>query len=67
MKTNKASSFKYSEALKELESITQFLENREIDLDEAIVKFDRGSELANLIEQHLKNAENKVHSIKSKS
>jgi exodeoxyribonuclease VII small subunit len=39
----------------------------EVDLDEAIEKFDRGSKIASEIENHLKNAENKIKTIKSKS
>ena len=58
--------FKYSEALKELEEITSYLESSEVDLDEAIKKFDRGSELALQIEQHLQEAENRVKTIKLK-
>ena len=59
--------FKYSEALKELEAITTYLESSDVDLDEAIKKFDRGSELASQIEAHLKNAENKIKTIRSKN
>ena len=61
------SAFKYSEALKELEAITIYLESSDVDLDEAIKKFDRGSELASQIEAHLKNAENKIKTIRSKN
>lgn len=65
-KTKQQSNFKYSDALKELEEITVFLESSDVDLDEAIKRFDRGSELAGQIERHLQEAENKVKSIKSK-
>jgi len=61
------SSFKYSEAIKELQEITDYLESSEVDLDEAIEKFDRGSKIAGEIENHLKSAENKIKTIKSKS
>lgn len=65
--TNKpASDFKYSEALKELEEITNYLESNDADLDEAIKKFERGSELAAQIEEHLKTAENTIKTIRSK-
>ena len=59
------SSFKYSEAIKELQEITEYLESTDVDLDEAIEKFDRGSKLAAQIEDHLTNAENKIKTIKS--
>jgi exodeoxyribonuclease VII small subunit len=65
-KNKPASNFKYSEALKELEEITSYLESSEADLDEAIKKFERGSELASQIEEHLKNAENTIKTIRSK-
>jgi len=61
------SSFNYSEAITELEEITAYLESTEVDLDEAIKKFDRGSELAKEIEKYLKTAENKIISIKEKT
>ena len=65
-KTNKLNSdFKYSQAIKELQEITEYLESSEVDLDDAIAKFDRGSKLASQIEEHLKNAENKIKTIKS--
>lgn len=66
-KTKQPSKFKYSDALKELEEITEYLESSDVDLDEAIKRFDRGSELAAQIEQHLQEAENKVKSIKSRT
>lgn len=66
MKTSKPKSdFKYSEALKELESITEYLESADVDLDEAIKKFERGAEIASQLEKKLKEAENKVKTIKS--
>ena len=61
------SNFKYSEAIKELQQITEYLESADVDLDEAIKKFDRGSRLASEIEEHLKSAENKIKTIKSNS
>jgi exodeoxyribonuclease VII small subunit len=65
-KNSKAeSNFKYSEAIKELQEITEYLESADVDLDEAIDKFDRGSKLAAEIEEHLKIAENKIKTIKS--
>lgn len=60
------SNFKYSEAIAELEEITNYLESSDVDLDEAIRKFDRGSDLAKQIEDHLASAENKLKSIKEK-
>lgn len=66
-KNKSQSNFKYSEALKELEEITTYLESSDVDLDEAIKRFERGSELAAQIEQHLQEAENIVKTIKAKA
>jgi exodeoxyribonuclease VII small subunit len=65
-KNKPASDFKYAEALKELEEITSYLESNDADLDEAIKKFERGSELASKIEEHLKTTENTIKTIRSK-
>lgn len=65
-KPNSQSKFKYSTALKELEEITRYLESSDVDLDEAIKKFERGSQLAGQIEKHLRMAENKIKTIQSK-
>lgn len=64
-KSKQNSDFKYSEAIKELQQITEYLESSDADLDEAIEKFDRGSKLAAEIELHLQKAENKIKTIKS--
>lgn len=66
MKSKPQSDFNYATALKELEEITTYLESSDVDLDEAIKRFDRGSELASKIEKHLQEAENKVNTIKTK-
>lgn len=58
------SNFKYSEALKELEEITDYLESSSIDLDEAIKKFERGNYLAGEIQKHLESAENHIKTIR---
>ena len=61
------SDFSYSEAIKELETITNYLEQSEVDLDEAIKKFERGKVLASEIEKHLKEAENTINTIKEEA
>lgn len=54
----------YSDALKELEEITHYLESSNVDLDEAIKKFERGNFLAQEIQKQLEKAENKIKTIK---
>lgn len=61
-----SSKFNYSEAMIELEKITDYLEDPQADLDLAIQKFERGQEIAKSIEQYLKKAENTIRTIKTK-
>lgn len=65
-KNKQNSDFNYSKALKELEEITNYLESNDTDLNEAIKKFERGSQLAAQIEDYLKTAENTIKTIRSK-
>lgn len=60
--TKPASSFR--ESLKELETITQALESDNVDLDEALKHFERGTELAAQLQAELKAAELKIEKIK---
>ncbi len=65
-KTNKpASSFNFSAAMSELEDITEYLESSEADLDQALKKFKRGTELVKELEQHLAEAQNTIQTIRS--
>ena len=59
-------SFKFEEALKELEAITEWFESSEIDLDQGIDKFERGMELTEQLRAHLQAVENRVEIIKKK-
>jgi exodeoxyribonuclease VII small subunit len=56
----------FAVGLKELEDITAWFESDEIDLDEALSKFERGMELASQLKSHLGVIENKVETIKQK-
>ena len=56
--------FHFDTALKELESITQWFEQNEIDLDEGLVKFERGMVLATELKNHLETVENRIEKIK---
>jgi exodeoxyribonuclease VII small subunit len=60
------SDFDFAAGLKELESITQWFEAEEIDLDQALVKFERGMELAERLRKHLSGIETKVEKIKGR-
>lgn len=65
-KTTSKSDFSFSASLKELEEITTYLEGSEIDLDVAIKKFERGTELAKELKTYLQQAENKVATLKQR-
>ncbi len=54
------------QAFKELEGITAWFEKEEIDLEEGLVKFERGLELARKLKTRLGEVENRVKEIKAK-
>ncbi len=58
--------FHFEAAIKELEEITQWFESTEADLDEGLVKFERGMELATQLKEHLATVENRVEKIKAR-
>jgi exodeoxyribonuclease VII small subunit len=59
--TNKE--LKFEEKLKELESIVRELENGEVDLDEAINKFNEAMKIAKECNEKLTKAEKQVNKI----
>jgi exodeoxyribonuclease VII small subunit len=61
-----ANTFQFEAALKELEQITQWFESTNVDLDEGLVKFERGMELAAQLKDHLQSVENRVEKIKQR-
>ena len=61
---NKPSSdFDFSASMQELEQIAAYLEQSDVDLDKAIEKFERGSQLAKQLKQYLGSVENKVNEL----
>jgi exodeoxyribonuclease VII small subunit len=58
--------FQFDAAMKELEAITAWFEQPDIDLDQGLVKFERGMELAAELKDHLAEVENRVEKIKVK-
>lgn len=59
-------SFEFDQALKELEDITAWFESTNVDLDQGLVKFERGLELAGQLKAHLATVENRVEKIKQR-
>lgn len=56
----------FAEAFAELETITEWFETGEVDLDEGLKKFERGLELAQICKGKLSEVENKVIELKSR-
>jgi len=65
--TNKAKSdnFDFSAAMQELQDITDYLESDTVEIETAMQKFKRGSELAKEIKTYLQEAENTISSVKA--
>ncbi|MDQ5943480.1 MAG: Exodeoxyribonuclease small subunit [Patescibacteria group bacterium] len=57
--------FDFASAIKELEDITDYLESSDVELDKAVEKFKRGSELATKLKKYLQETENTIKSIKA--
>lgn len=56
----------FAEAFAELESITEWFETQNVDLDEGVKKFERGLELAKMLKEKLSDVENTVVTLKKK-
>ncbi|MEX1997548.1 MAG: exodeoxyribonuclease VII small subunit [Candidatus Andersenbacteria bacterium] len=61
-----AKPFNFTKGYEELEHIVADFESRELDLEKDIPKFERGLELAQKLQQRLKEIENKVVEIEKK-
>jgi exodeoxyribonuclease VII small subunit len=59
----KKNNVKFEDALKELQLIVEHFENGDIELEEAIEKFKRGSELVKICETKLNEAEGKINEL----
>lgn len=62
----KETDFNFTKDLQELEAITSWFESEEVDLDQALTKFERGMTLAAGLKEHLNGVENRVEKIKQK-
>lgn len=56
----------FQRQLEELEQIVAWFESADVDIDQALEKFERGMELASRLEQQLGEAENTVREITRK-
>lgn len=67
MKTpDKTNSISFEEAMNELESIVNTLEQGELPLEEALIAFERATKLSRLSHQKLQEAEQKVQVLMQK-
>lgn len=55
----------FAAAFAELEAITQWFEREDVDLEEGIVKFERGMRLAKELRERLSDAEAKIERIQN--
>ncbi len=58
--------FKFNEYFKELQAINESFEKEDLDLEDAIKKFERGLFLARNLKNRLKEVENYIEEIKIK-
>ncbi len=67
MANKKASPKSYQKLSPHLDEIINWFESDDVNLDEAIVKYEQAIKLINELEKYLKAAENKIHKISGKS
>lgn len=60
---SKKSNANVGELMAELEAIVQWFESADIDLNEGLAKFERGSEIVKELKNNLDDVENKVEKI----
>jgi exodeoxyribonuclease VII small subunit len=58
--------FNFTKAYQEIEEINKWFQKEDIDLDEALKKYERGMELIEKCKKRLKEVENKFEEIKKK-
>lgn len=58
------SDFDFGGSMAELEQIAQYLESSQVNLDEAMKKYERGVQIAKDLKIYLKTAENRVQTLK---
>lgn len=61
---NNKNKVSFEEALKDLEEIVEKLNNDDLDLEKAIVAYEKGMELKKICEQRLKEAKLRIENIK---
>ena len=67
MSSNKEENITFEQAIEELETIINRLEEGDVPLDETIKLYEKGSELKDFCEKILKSAEVKIQKINQKT
>lgn len=55
----------YAKLSEELDEIISSMQSGDVDVDQAVKKYERGMEIAKQLEQYLQEAENKVKKVKA--
>jgi exodeoxyribonuclease VII small subunit len=63
---NEAEKMSFEEALKELETIVEKLERGDVSLDDAVMAYERGTELKQHCQKRLDEAKMRVEAIRAK-
>lgn len=58
--------FNFTKSYQEIEEINEWFQGEDIDLDEALKKYERGMELVGKCRERLKETENRFEGIKQK-
>lgn len=58
--------FNFTESYKEIEEINEWFQGEDIDLDEALKKYERGMELVEKCRERLRETENRFEQIREK-
>ncbi len=62
----KNKNFDFNEAFKKIEKINQWFEKQDLDLEQALLKYETAMDLVKKCKQRLKKTENKFEEIKEK-
>ena len=55
----------FEDQLKELEQIVEWFASEDVDIDQAVIKYENGMKIANRLQSRLKDAEFKINEIKN--
>ena len=65
MPTRETKKFNFAKSYAELEKISAWFEQENIDLEEGIIKFEEGAKLVKELKNYLNTVENKIKTLKT--